>query len=672
LKFLPLLLFPALAVFLWNVSKTATEKLVGQGLPSGGRGPAAVTGSITGISTTGAVELAWDWEVYHDPQAKQLTYTKSGTMPTNTLDGPARFFRNASGGLFVLAPMGVNYRIPLNSDFRPQRALNAGDRIFDSTITTAAANGQYYHVGYGQNWLSGSCVQADYDNLYWVYGLWSADGTNFSALTHHEFYPGVCPENTTAPWIAAVGHMTSNNGGASFLPSAYTPYGSGGKSNASRLVLVPRPYQAGDPQKITYGFYEPSNIVKEGSYYYALVMTQMWNGQIDSTGAALVNGGFSMIRTTNVGRSTGWQIYADGWQPLDPNSYIGANFQPTLFHQQSSYSPYTTYPAGGQSLGMSLVQHQGTGQWIAVGYSNQGATTVQFTLTNSLASPNWGPIRPISGAPAMPTGAYPAIMSPNSPGYVFQYVDDAPYLYFVSPNNSSYVPSGAGRSVSSIVSRSYWRIKLAISTGSGTSTGSGGAIPVGLFMVGSGIYYSNGGAYCQFGSMAAFTASTGKIDTNGIPVYGSIPANMKGNGTCASPAPAPAASPVIPAGLFMVGGGIYYSNGGSYCRFGSMAAFTASTGKTDASGITSYASIPASMRSNGTCVSPAPAPAASAAIPSGLFMVGSGIYYSNGGSYCKFGSMASFTASTGKKDASGITSYPSLPTGMGNGGICGP
>jgi hypothetical protein len=57
-------------------------------------------------------------------------------------------------------------------------------------------------------------------------------------------------------------------------------------------------------------------------------------------------------------------------------------------------------------------------------------------------------------------------------------------------------------------------------------------ISEGLFMTGTGIYYSNGSAYCYFGSMAHFTKSTGRTDVTGIRQVSSIPSSMRNDGTC--------------------------------------------------------------------------------------------------------------------------------------------
>lgn len=67
---------------------------------------------------------------------------------------------------------------------------------------------------------------------------------------------------------------------------------------------------------------------------------------------------------------------------------------------------------------------------------------------------------------------------------------------------------------------------------------------------------------------------------------------------------------------------------------------------------------------------PQPTQSGAAAISEGLFMYGSGIYYSNGSSYCYFPNMALFTARTGRTNADGIRQVSVIPSVMRNDGSC--
>ena len=131
-------------------------------------------------------------------------------------------------------------------------------------------------------------------------------------------------------------------------------------------------------------------------------------------------------------------------------------------------------------------------------------------------------------------------------------------------------------------------------------------------------------------------------------------------------------TPQNPTGLFIVGTGLYLATGNNYCHFQSMAIYTQMTGKTNADGVTRYSSVPSNMNFVGACkpsVIPVEEPVQTK-IPEGLFKVGHGLYYSNGHAYCYFPSMEIYTRLTGKRDAEGVKSYPSIPASMVNHGSC--
>ncbi len=443
---------------------------------------------ISSISLNGSIEIYWDWEVLRDKGAPDLKLNKNLAFNSNSIDGPPRFYKTEYGEKFAILPMSISYRSPIGANDLPSRALTSSDIVFDSSKTSQATNGKYNHKGHGSGWFSGNCSEADYDNQMWIYGLWSSDGVKFDALAHHEFYPKTCPTATTSAWVNSIHHLTSTDSGATFSPKPYVPYYETGKSNSDRLVIIPKPSGYVNQEPLyNFGFYHPSNIVKEGEFYYAIVMINMLTGRIKTNGTkkeALVNGGFAMIRTKNTSVPGGWDIYSNrGWHKMSAGGYIGMGgyITPKIFLEHKSNSPYSDYPAGGQNMTYSLVQHQETGQWVAFGYSNQGATTVSYSLTDSLHTPKWGAITPVIGAPSIPAMGYPSIASQDSPGYVFQFIDNEPYLYFMAPNREAEVPgtllnyvikSGLSKQKphvdfkisNNLASRSIWRVKLKVKT----------------------------------------------------------------------------------------------------------------------------------------------------------------------------------------------------------------
>lgn len=149
---------------------------------------------------------------------------------------------------------------------------------------------------------------------------------------------------------------------------------------------------------------------------------------------------------------------------------------------------------------------------------------------------------------------------------------------------------------------------------------SSGPLCEGLFAVGTGLYYSNGVEYCYFPSMNLFTKLTGRTNADGIRKVSVIPPEMKNGGDCKDPdapqvvpSPTPSSTPTpvtgggsdgesaISEGLFVVGVGLYYSNGLAYCYFPSMEHFTSRTGRTNADGLRRFSQIPLQMKNDGNC-----------------------------------------------------------------------
>lgn len=144
-----------------------------------------------------------------------------------------------------------------------------------------------------------------------------------------------------------------------------------------------------------------------------------------------------------------------------------------------------------------------------------------------------------------------------------------------------------------------------------------------------------------------------------------------------TPTVVPVASPsaaAISAGTFVVNGSAYYSNGAAYCYFPTMSVFSQMTGQSDFAGIRTFSSIPAVMWSEGNCqyqtITPEPVVSSSTPISAGLFVIGSAIYYSNGGAYCYFPNMTVYTQKTGKTDIVGVRKYSSIPSVMKFDGNC--
>jgi hypothetical protein len=162
-----------------------------------------------------------------------------------------------------------------------------------------------------------------------------------------------------------------------------------------------------------------------------------------------------------------------------------------------------------------------------VGNTGRGPQVVKYSLTPSMANPQWTEPKDIEGTRQMSIannlfGAgflvnnYPTILDPKSAGYSFEVAGTNPYLYFNTYEQNAFI-------------RSIYRVPLKIEKAPEAPPAK---ISAGLFKVGAGIYYSNGSAYCYFPSMAFYTARTGKKDAQGVPEFTAMPQGMKNDGSC--------------------------------------------------------------------------------------------------------------------------------------------
>lgn len=153
------------------------------------------------------------------------------------------------------------------------------------------------------------------------------------------------------------------------------------------MVVVPEPSNTGYPST-TYGFMHPSNIVKEGAYYYAFTSTENYKQQ--SGGVLSRRHGVALLRTTNLAQPTGWEFWnGNGWTTINHNTYQGneGQQQPHVFWQADH--PCRTLYA------MNVRKHVPSGKWITLGskyclpQESDGSFRYQavFSWTASLANP---------------------------------------------------------------------------------------------------------------------------------------------------------------------------------------------------------------------------------------------------------------------------------------------
>lgn len=511
-------------------------------------------------------------------------------------DGPINPWKDDAGNTYINVPHSENYRYLIgnsSSTTNPWSTPNSWtiekDSIFDSR-QDYVANGNTYHRG-------GNCSETDYDNRIWLFGFWSF-GKTVAAVAHHEWYSNCAngyntlndgnPTTFNTHWVNAISHLVSQDGGRTFLPKALK---SG--SNSDRLVLIPEPKSVQNPA-IMYGFFHPSNIVKEGDFYYATAEMRDFVGQRNSKGREVMTGGFILIRTRNVTQATGWEVYdaQKNWSALA--GYQGNKGQkPHIFFPMVT-DPYETANNAG-AIAMNLRYHMDSKQWLAFGAYN-GRYTILKTASLSVPQFEENGIQNIEGMEA----SYPYYISVFDPN---QYND---------PSDLNYVNIGSRLMMLHMKGYEGYAIyDLTIKVEAVPSTpqpeptpaptpaptpgivdsAAPAVIPAGYFMNGVNLYYSNGAKYCYVPSMEFYTAVAGTSSVDSAKRYSSMPSGMTQAMNCF----------VIPAGVFKKGYGLYYSNGGAYCYFPNMELYTARTGRVDAVGILEVQELPIMMADHGAC-----------------------------------------------------------------------
>ncbi|QLA80213.1 hypothetical protein EXV95_05900 [Acidovorax sp. JMULE5] len=283
-------------------------------------------------------------------------------------DGPINPYKY-NGNTYFQVPHSQNFRFNLPNH-------NWGDRL--TWIIEPAS----FTAGYPEGALLSppvkDTVESHYNMAHWIYSPYVV-GSTIYGLTHHEWYPNTMPfggkivANSVPVW--GIGWISSTNGGASW---AMKPINYGAPSNADRLVIVPEPHSSTYTQE--YGFAHPSNIVKEGIYYYAFVTS------LSNKPGGVQERGVSIIRTSNLASATGWQFWnGSSWTTVNHGTYQGGSStqQPYIFWKETANACTTL-------LAHNVRKHSPSGKWIVLGsascFSNPYRAT--FTWIDNLSNPS--------------------------------------------------------------------------------------------------------------------------------------------------------------------------------------------------------------------------------------------------------------------------------------------
>lgn len=259
---------------------------------------------------------------------------------------------------------------------------------------------------------------ARYDDASWITATWTEDGRRIEALVHHEFqantHPGRCSfKEYMACWYNSVVGVTSVDEGRSF--ERPTP----------PAVAAAAPFRQEVGQGRHRGFFNPSNIVADGSHRYVLISTTGWDGQ---------RGGPCLFRTDRVRDPGSWRAY-------DGRGFAARFGDPYREGPRAaSCAVVAPFPA---PVG-AVVRHRATGTWIAVFQARAAAGRFPesgFYTTSSRDLLTWDePRLLLAGStlyddPCASGGRlinYPSLIDPAARGRNFDDVGDTADLYYTA------------------------------------------------------------------------------------------------------------------------------------------------------------------------------------------------------------------------------------------------
>ena len=317
---------------------------------------------------------------------------RDGCDPNDVPDAPVRAYRDAAGGIVMF---GLHY---------DNRALK-GPTFANLKIDC--------HIVYPSH---GDPDPGHYDDRSWIAATWTGDGQQVSALIHHEYqanaHPGRCRFPTYMQcWFNTVLEAGSTDGGDDFRRPA--------------TVVASAPFRQDQDQGRHRGFFNPSNIVSDGRYFYFMASTTGWTDGDQAGGVCL----FRSDRPQDPGSWRAWDGHAYGIRYADPYR-VSPRPAPCAV-----ISPFPA-PVG------SIVRVEPSGLWLAAFQAKTDASTFPvsgFYTATSRDLLHWTEPHLLVPGPTLyddpckvagPLMAYPVILDPASPSRNFDHAGSTPELYY--------------------------------------------------------------------------------------------------------------------------------------------------------------------------------------------------------------------------------------------------
>lgn len=324
-------------------------------------------------------------------------YTTDACDKDDIPDAPARAFRHDDGTVTLLAPHWRNRRLrgPDLLNLRPDCAV-----VFEG---------------------NGDERPERFDDRLWITSTWTADGVTVFALVHSEYqgyrHPGRCSTGRYVDcWYNVISQAVSRDGGRSFRFERDAP-----------PLVAAVPYRFERDARRHVGFFNPTNIVRHGEAWYAMVST-------GGVGAQAY--GNCLLRTTRLDEPKSWRAW-DG-------TGFGVAFADPYAEDLRPES-HVCEPIGRGALNWpvsSLTRHGPSGAFIALTktYQRDGPNATKRAVLLGSASwdlINWSRPAVIRGIPTPhdtncendPPVSYPSLLDPKSPDRNFETVGDTAMLF---------------------------------------------------------------------------------------------------------------------------------------------------------------------------------------------------------------------------------------------------
>lgn len=291
----------------------------------------AVAGVIAGIATAHATGPLGPEKLIFDSQAQ-------GCVENDIVDAPLHAVRMSSGEVFASAGWVAN--LPFRGRSLTELKKDCTSAYVSKRNSDAAA----------------------FDDWTWLVSFWTPNGRTIFSLAHMEFQANRFRQcnfnNQLRCTYAAVIPYRSDNAGRSFYRMASRPIA------AARV-----PFRR--DQDATVGFRHPTNILRNGQYYYAM---------LEARAAVDQKAGACLFRTPDIAKPEEWEYLTDnGWQKSSFSAYARSSTPPPC-------KPLSRL----SGIVWSLLRYKPTGQFLAlVSIASKQPDRVDLALSTSSDLINW-------------------------------------------------------------------------------------------------------------------------------------------------------------------------------------------------------------------------------------------------------------------------------------------